>query len=338
MKHDRSEKFSEEIFNIDDDLLTLACEIDSAEKLHAHLRKHKAIRPIAHKYALIAACLALAIGITGALPFLQRIIDPTPIETETPFDTDITTETVTPFETETPPVTDTPENPSGEDGIKIEKIDGIDSMDMVNYYSALKILTDSDPMIAAKFSFEISQYEDFLNLSTSKNGTSDVHYYKFNRNSFFSISQGTFFQIEVTEENNVLASLVGTGIVDVAITHNSIDPMITFRNEDRYFSCLRNGEGSGLIDGIRYIEFSTSKQTDGFYITKKASGPIYSFLLIYDDNGAIREFYCFPEGQADQHDPEGPVAVAGKTYTIRKDDKISIDDLEQYFSTDKYLK
>lgn len=340
MKKDHAERLVDRLPDIDEDLLALACEIDNAKKLKLHIRKtkprHGKHLSLLRRVSLIAACLALAIGLSVTLPFIRSIIDGgTPIETDDPWNTESSPDITEPPDTD-PPIVDPPKG----DSVKIEKIDSIESFDMVNYYSALKILTEpSDGTLSDFALLPIARRSSgsFQSLSATGNAESDVICYQFDRDSFFSISQGTFFQLAVTDENSILASLVGVGTVDVAITSNDIDPMITFRNGDRYFSCLRNGTGFDITTEVSYIEFSTHKQTDGFHIIKDMGHTKYYFYLTYDGDGKISEFYCTPwKNNVPSHLREY-VPLVGKTYTARKHDMITIATLEEYFSTDKYL-
>lgn len=334
MKQKSTEHLLEQFKEIDDDLLDVAICVSDPEALRKHIASHKRKRTInkVHALSLIAACLALFIGLSVLIPFLRTMGEG-----------NHTIETSSPSETEEAPKSDPPiVEPPVTEGVKIESVDRIVSFDMMNYYAALKVLLDpSDRSLSvsdrstllALTNLSSASGDLFTNLSSS-----GVVCYEFDCNGFFSITEGTFFQIVVTEEDQLLASLVGTGIVDVTITCNAIEPMITLRNKDRYISCIRNGDGSGIRDGFRFIQFSLHKTTDGFHIIKNFTTPGF-FWLVYGENGEIAEFYVTDtaDEEAIKNRTIKDLPIVGKTYTVQKSEDLTIPELEDYFSTEKYL-
>lgn len=320
MNEKQSERFAEQLLNLDESLLEEAYEVSDAKKLREYTRRQKDSRrarllPLGRRAALIAACLALAIGASFVAPRLLE--DPNRPAYET-----------NPTETNLPQ--------SDEDGMyTIQRIDVIDSIDKLNYYSTMKLLID--PPAASQTSrnaygggmrpLSATAPEGAMLLL----GTSDEVYSTFNSNDFFSVSLGTFFQIRVTDKNGFLASKVGTGVVDVAITSNDFNPVITLKNGDRYFSCFWN---SGNHDRIT---FSTHKYAVNFDIVKNFDQDNYTMTVIYDENGQAVEFRCSWYDAPGELPPDGSVEVVSETYVFRGNTNVTIEELESFFSTEKQI-
>ncbi len=153
-----------------------------------------------------------------------------------------------------------------------------------------------------------------------------IYYYKIEPNDRLGPSQLLFFQIKITDESGFLAQKMGTGIVDVVISRDFLwgDDLITFKNGDKYFSCLTN---SGGIDNL---EFSTHKFIDGFYVVKNFDQPNYEFRVFFNIDQAI-SFEC-----GDFHDavnPDGVLPIVSKTIAINNcTEKFTIAELENYFN------
>lgn len=112
-----------------------------------------------------------------------------------------------------------------------------------------------------------------------------VVYYALEPEDCYTIDAVLHFQIELTDPQGFLASRVGTGTVDVVITSNNLEPMITFRQGDRFYSCLVSGGGEGQMI------FSTHKYIDGFSIVKNLEQDNFSFRVTFGENG-VRGIEC----------------------------------------------
>ena len=178
----------------------------------------------------------------------------------------------------------------------------VKSFDEVNYYSALKTIlsTEQNSYFSTLVKSEVastkapkikrlsSKYGSYPNISylsitDEKNNKKPIE-----NNKTFYITQATFFRIELENENGFLASKLGTGVVDVVITENTLSSMrkvITFKKGDNYFSCFRQGGGQG------YDIYSTFKYVDGFYIVQNDTSAAYSFKFYYSDS-KITDLEC----------------------------------------------
>ncbi len=239
----------------------------------------------------------------------------------------------------------------------------IDGIDMLNYYSAVRgiyeaknsgirgmkatgrskptMLSESmdsgvsaifDDGVSAVFDDGVSAVLDDEVSAPSADYKPDppsepsIYYYKIEPNDRLGPSQLLFFQIKITDESGFLAQKMGTGIIDVVISRDFLwgDDLITFKNGDKYFSCLTN---SGGIDNL---EFSTHKFIDGFYVVKNFDQPNYEFRVFFNIDQAI-SFEC-----GDFHDavnPDGVLPIVSKTIAINNcTEKFTIAELENYFN------
>ena len=242
----------------------------------------------------------------------------------------------------------------------------IESIDMLNYYAAIKMLSDTESanrtarytngngitLYAAStgsaekpYGFSIISdigYDNPLigeDSERPEGGAAEppsenaetVVYYQLNPNETFSVSRVIFFQIEIRNADGFLASKIGTGVADVVITENSLEPMITFKNGDRYYSCCENT----LLDNGKL--YSTHKYIDGFYIVKNLEQENYSFRVVYDrfnleyESATAQGVVCEPYKNGGDR-PDGEMSAVGNTWISDEVGAFTVRDLEEYFS------
>lgn len=349
MKNSRNERLSEHLLNVDDEIFTHAYETDDAEKLKQYIKTKNAktkktfyMTPAFRRVATIAACFVLIIGVIFSIPVLFNNSSEDP-------NNDMN------HHEEAPPWL------NGEDDYLT-----INSIDMLNYYTAMKVFADptnatntvsyktdsgiallsaSVTVNAKSYGFTLlSDTDSDVGYDTPPEGYNPdnqgknegkVYYYALDPNEVFSVSRVIFFQIEIKEDNGFLASKVGTGVVDVVITENSLEPMITFKNGDRYYSCCENS----LLDNGKL--YSTHKYIEGFYIIKNLEQENYSFSVEYDNfnldyvNVTAKGVTCdsYKNGG---NIPDGEMSVISKTYFSNHSVEMTIADLEEYFNTGKF--
>ena len=354
MKNSRNERLSEHLMNVDEEIFANAYEIDDAEKLKKYIRTKNAktkkpfyITPAFRRVAATAACFVLIIGVIFSIPALFNKGGDAP--NKDPDNDRNHLEEVTP-----------PWLKGEEDYLTIN------SIDMLNYYTAMKVLADPTnvtntasyktdsgiTLLSASVNASANSYGFTLlsntdsdvgydtppegyNPNNQEKNEEKVYYYELDPNEVFSVSRVIFFQIEIKNANGFLASKVGTGIIDVVITENSLEPMITFRNGDRYYSCCENS----LLDNGKL--YSTHKYIEGFYIVKNLEQENYSFSVEYDNfnldyvNVIAKSVTCdsYKNGG---NIPDGEMSVISKTYFSNHSVEMTIADLEEYFNTGKF--
>jgi len=305
---------------IDERILNEAFSVDSKEK-YARLTPNKKKRY--GRYSSIAASFLLIVCVGILLP---RIGD---------------------FQTKDEAV----HIPEGESGIYNDNkhfnedfphIEGklvISSGDMWNYYSACKAIYDSalrassknsptllhtgdgnkDPELPQESGYGVTDGAE----SSGAFPGDDIVYYDLKEFGELRITEATYFCIELKEKNGFLASKLGLGKVEVVITKISdFDSMITFRNGDKYYSCLENGLN----------EFSTHKYIDGFFVVKNETPDTCSFTIEYDKKGNVTAFDCSIRSSR-RFLPDEADVIEGSTRNARIEAGYSIEELEDFFNS-----
>lgn len=337
----KKEKLSQELGNIDNELLDAAWEIDNAQKLKAYGKK----KTPPFRWVAVAACaamLALVILITGipqrpndgpTLPIVHSSGRPhkQPDGNQPPVILK-------------PPVFDMETNLQ------------VNSIDKLNYYAALRVLEDTPAPV--KYGLSAGNYGiTFLTngsgidlpeitvpgntegppVNTSPSSptdpSEDIVYYELNPNEPFYVNNISMFQIQLTDANGFLASKLGLGIVDIVITEDCIwgESLITFRNGEKFYSCLTNGWSLNEQTRESQWDFSTHKYIEGFYIVKNGVQENYAFEIFMDAEGQATEFIC-REAQNGGYRPDQNVKIASTTVISTEGGSYTIADLENYFN------
>ena len=341
MKNSRNERLSEHLINVDEEILTNAYEIDDAKKLKQYIQtksvKNKKpfyVTSMFRKVATIAACFVLIIGVMFSIPVLFNDSN------EDPNNDKNHGEVVPPW-------------------LKCEEYLTINSIDMLNYYSAIRVLedptevktmsakTDAKIMFLSANTRTTSNMGIVLLSNTNDHGVGydsspdkpttnappspKIVYYELERDAVFTVSNVFFFQIELTDAKGFLASKVGTGTVDVVITKNDMEDLITFRNGDRYYSCCANG---GSWDLGKW-EFSTHKYVEDFCLVKNLEQDNYQFVIEFDRLGNATGIKCEPYKTGGPH-ADMNMSVVSSTHIASTNARFTIADLEEYFNTGKF--
>ena len=235
----------------------------------------------------------------------------------------------------------------------------IESIDMLNYYSAIRILASSSGNALSNLSAGRGSSRGIKLLAAGEDMSLDVttapppdpeesiqspeqsdppappeiYYYELDPDAVFYIEKVSFFQIMLTDETSFLASKIGTGVVDVVITESPFEyynePMITFKNGDRYYSCLGDGYVAFFDEAGNPLghnsTFSAHKYIEGFYIVKNFALEIHTFSVSFEGD-QVTSFMC-----SDEH-PDGPSPVVSKTYVSNQLIGYTIAELEEYFN------
>ena len=309
MKKIRSEKLHDHLLNVNEDILENAYNIDDAEKLKSYTQQKNAKLKRKHafaKYALIAACLAL---IVAALILVPAFLD---ADDGYFFGDGDEEEGSWPF---------------GDLG---DEYVSIDSLDSLNYYSAVRILNEENAELSLTYPQKAKKCTNkWQNIAkaTKDSDEENIYYYEIDPEEIFSVTQVVMFQIKVTDKNCFLADKVGLGIVDVVITDNSLEPMITFKNGGRFYSCLQNGGGPNDQN------FSTHKYVEGFCIVKNLEEEICSFYVEFDRKHHVTSFESATYGSVQYTD--GEHEVLRETFVCEGGWDFKISDLEKYYNANK---
>jgi hypothetical protein len=308
MKNSREEEILTHLSEMDEELLDTAYSVDSPEKLREYIksdsnkRRISVIKPAFYKAAALAACFVFII-----VAMVHNFEDMIPSSQSPSYNT-----------------------PSYNNGLPTYGDDHssdskyplyVDSISSLNYYCAMAAINESCS----------TNYADVISDSVG----SKIYYYELDPNEKFTVTRVIFFQVEIKNKNGFLASKIGTGIVDVVITENNLEPMITFKNGNRYFSCCEN---TLLKNGKLY---STHKFIEGFYLVKNLEQENYSFSVEYDNfsleytDATARSVNCASYKNGGER-PDGKLNVVSATYIYNNSAEFTIADLEEYFNTVKF--
>jgi hypothetical protein len=230
----------------------------------------------------------------------------------------------------------------------------IDSIDKLNYYSAIRVLEEENSRKSVAFTnsdnkiIPLTTYaedEEILPDSTDNSEGSDdslndqtqdipsgVVFYALSPNDVFSFEKVSRFTVELTDENGFLASKLVLGTVEVIISENCIweDSLITFRNGDKFYSCLSNGYSYNRNTGGHTWQFSTHKFVDGFYIVKSIEQENYAFDVEMDFKGQVTSFVC-QEFKLGGENVDENVIVMSATEISTDGAAYTVADLDAYF-------
>ncbi|MBQ9121551.1 MAG: hypothetical protein IJY12_04205 [Clostridia bacterium] len=317
-----AQRLSEQIGTIDDRLLREAQGTDSPEKLRKLRRGY--VRP--RRLAWAAACLALAICLGVMIPMLSR-------ESHALSDVDIPEWFAAGF-------ADTTE---------------IDSLHKINYYGGLLAAANDtvDPSDTPLLVTPGVRLMTGLAGSAKTGATGQIDRFGIDPNEVFTVTRVIAFQLELNNPDNAegfLESVLGEGVIDVVVTENNLETMITFRQGEAYYSCLLNGisddkGGYSAVDGsyterdtVRY-NFSTHKYIEGFDIVKNTEQLNFSFYFWMDrKTGEIVDFACYYSGDgvlavADALVPDTATVITGSTFTSNLTSTFTVGELQERFGT-----
>ena len=147
----------------------------------------------------------------------------------------------------------------------------------------------------------------------------EFYYYDIDPNAAFHLSKVIFFRIYLSGEG-YLTQQIGSGVVDVVITDFDIfgDYMITFKNGDKYYSCLTDGKSR------TEYRFTAHKYIEGFQVVKNLALQDHRFNVQFDENGQSIYFAC-------GYFEEGECPVLGQTYIANVSEDLTLGELESYF-------
>jgi len=207
----------------------------------------------------------------------------------------------------------------------------IDSIDKINFYSAKKIISEKS-LFPKGMNYKNNYTPNIISLNN------EYVEYPIDRNKVFTTTMVTYFTVELKNEKGFLAQkLGGTGLVEVVVTKNNIDDvgeLITFKREDRYYTCLRNGGGYDTDTNITNSEFSSHKYIDGFNIVKNKLQYNFKFTVYYEGSKVIG-FECAPFGNTSfEYRTDSVTFIEDFCVVLYTKQTFTIDELEVYFKNE----
>lgn len=329
-----AEKLFETLGEIDQELLSEALEVSDEQQLKALKKtKNKKVAVLHRPFFRVAAAvlcvavLAVVVFAAGDFGFFDKNSNfgdtaNNSATSQTPSDgSDLSSSEHTPPKNESSSESSSTPEPDKKPNPKIS----INSIDMLNFYSAKRIISEKGLL---KNSASLGSGRVLpLGLGVTQ--------YEIDRDREFYVSMLTYFVIELKNENGFLAEkLGGTGQVEVVITQNSLDDMITFKKGDNYYSCLLNGSSyNPNTSELKSMTFSTHKYIEGFKIVKNFAQENYSFKVNYS-NKKVTGMECrvqIDSWTATAESDEITVAP-DKCVVMCPEQSFTIDQLESYFN------
>lgn len=162
----------------------------------------------------------------------------------------------------------------------------ISSIDKLNFYAGkavieqfkIELLSDKTKNSPSPISVKPSNPIIF-NLSNNS------YWGNINEDTVYVVKSATYFTVELKEKNGFLAEkLGGTGLVEVVVTENNINDMITFKRGEKFFSCLKTGTIEHDYADLKNktLIFSTYRYVDGMYIIKEYERQNFQFEVTYE--------------------------------------------------------
>lgn len=141
-----------------------------------------------------------------------------------------------------------------------------------------------------------------------------------------------YFQIRLPSGEGFLASRLGGGTVEVVVAESGVAEdmdMITFRNGDRYYSCVGLGTAYDKETFTEHYYFSAHKYIEGFYLVKNLKWEHYEFRVSVR-HGEVVGFTCDYRYTGEEN--EAPSVAENSTYIVDKEVTYTVAELEEYFN------
>lgn len=225
----------------------------------------------------------------------------------------------------------------------------IDSLDAINYYGVKMLSARNAASAPANQNISFTGYRKsgtksgeapvFFTSETTSETSDDLikydeekgyYYYEFDPSDSFTILGACGFSIRLSDPNGFLAQKLGTGLIDVVLTSNSFEDMITFRSQDgKYFSCLSGDFKEG------YLQYGDNKFVDGFRVAKRmiqsgeTNGYTFSVKL---ENGipvGFENSYYF-EQIGNELPLDDAEFVEGSGYYVESEESFTVAELEEF--------
>ncbi len=158
----------------------------------------------------------------------------------------------------------------------------INSLDKLNFYAVKKAIAENGVVLLSNSAQKpkiatLANNTSFRLLNLANSTATSI-----NTNSTFTITMYSYFTITLNDTRGFLAQkLGGTGSVEVVITRNNFNNMITFKKGERYYSCLQ----TSLTE--RAMSFSSHKYVNGFKLVENYDQENYEYTVYFEGDKVI---------------------------------------------------
>ena len=158
----------------------------------------------------------------------------------------------------------------------------INSLDKLNFYAVKKAIAENGVVLLSNSAQKpkvatLANNTSFRLLNLANSTATSI-----NANSTFTITMYSYFTITLNDTRGFLAQkLGGTGSVEVVITQNNFNNMITFKKGERYYSCMQ----TSLTE--RAMSFSSHKYVNGFKLVENYDQENYEYTVYFEGDKVI---------------------------------------------------
>ena len=158
----------------------------------------------------------------------------------------------------------------------------INSLDKLNFYAVKKAIAENGVVLLSNLAQKpkvatLANNTSFRLLNLANSTATSI-----NANSTFTITMYSYFTITLNDTKGFLAQkLGGTGSVEVVITRNNFNNMITFKKGERYYSCLQTSATENAMS------FSSRKYVNGFKLVENFEQENYEFNVYFESDKVI---------------------------------------------------
>jgi len=158
----------------------------------------------------------------------------------------------------------------------------INSLDKLNFYAVKKAIAENGVVLLSNLAQKpkvttLANNKGFKLLNLANSTATSI-----NANSTFTITMYSYFTITLNDTKGFLAQkLGGTGSVEVVITRNNFNNMITFKKGERYYSCMQ----TSLTE--KAMSFSSHKYVNGFKLVENYDQENYEYTVYFEGDKII---------------------------------------------------
>ena len=158
----------------------------------------------------------------------------------------------------------------------------INSLDKLNFYAVKKAIAENGVVLLSDSSQKpkvttLANNKGFKLLNLANSTATDI-----NPNFTFTITMYSYFTITLNDTKGFLAQkLGGIGSVEVVITRNNFNNMITFKKGERYYSCMQ----TSLTE--KAMSFSSHKYVNGFKLVENYDQENYEYTVYFEGDKVI---------------------------------------------------
>ena len=158
----------------------------------------------------------------------------------------------------------------------------INSLDKLNFYAVKKAIAENGVVLLSNLAQKpkvatLANNTSFRLLNLANSTATSI-----NANSTFTITMYSYFTVTLNDTRGFLAQkLGGTGAVEVVITRNNFNNMITFKKGERYYSCLQTSATENAMS------FSSRKYVNGFKLVENFEQENYEFNVYFESDKVI---------------------------------------------------